>query len=55
VNDLTFGWDALVMAVFSVAVYAYAIRRRLPDDRAREYVNELTAEAEESEQLLGPE
>jgi amino acid transporter len=55
VNDLTFGWDALVMAVFSVAVYAFAIRRRLPDNRALEYISDLTAEAEESAQLLGPE
>jgi amino acid transporter len=54
-NDLTFGWDVLVMAIFSVAVYAYAIRRRLPDARAQQYVNELTTEAEEDERLLGPE
>jgi amino acid transporter len=54
-NDLTFGWDVLVMAVFSIAVYVFAIRRRLPDDRALAYVSELTAEAEESEQLLGAE
>jgi amino acid transporter len=54
-NDLTFGWDVLVMAVFSVAVYAYAIRRRLPAARALGYVGDLTAEAEEYEHLLGPE
>jgi amino acid transporter len=54
-NDLTFGWDVLVMALFSLAVYLYAIRRRLPDDRARGYIEELTAEAEEDERLLGPE
>jgi amino acid transporter len=54
-NDLTFGWDVLLMAIFSVAVYAYAIRRRLPDGRAQRYVNELTTEAEEDERLLAPE
>jgi amino acid transporter len=54
-NDLTFGWDVLIMAIFSVAVYAYAIRQRLPDDRALQYVSELTTEAEQDERLLGPE
>jgi len=45
-NDLTFGWDMLVMAVFSVAIYVLAIRLRLADDCVKEYVGDLTAEAE---------
>jgi amino acid transporter len=45
-NELTFGWDALAVAVLSVAVYALAIRSRLPDEQALEYVGDLTAEAE---------
>lgn len=45
-NDLTFGWDMLVMAVFSAAIYFFAIRSRLPDQRVKEYVGDLTAEAE---------
>jgi len=45
-NDLTFGWDMLVMAVFSVVIYLLAIRSRLPSERVNEYVGDLTAEAE---------
>src|SRR5215218_3995778 len=48
-NVLTFGWDVLTVALFSVAVYAYAIRQRLPQERALDYVGDLTAEAEEEE------
>jgi amino acid transporter len=51
-NDLKFGWDALAVALLSVAVYAFAIRRRLPDQRALEYIGDLTAEAEEEEAVL---
>ena len=29
-NELTFGWDILVVAVFSLVIYAFAIRSRLP-------------------------
>jgi len=45
-NDLTFGWDMLVMAVFSIVIYVLAIRTRLPNERVTEYVGDLTAEAE---------
>ena len=51
-NDLKFGWDALAVALLSVVVYAFAIRRRLPDQRALEYIGDLTAEAEEEEAVL---
>jgi hypothetical protein len=50
-NDLTFGWDVLVMAVFSLAVYAFAIWRRLPATRALGYIDDLTAEAEDEDRL----
>ncbi len=45
-NVLTFGWDILAVAVLSVAIFAFAIRRRLPAQRALEYVGDVTAEAE---------
>jgi amino acid transporter len=44
-NTLTFGWDALAVALLSAAVYAAAIRSRLPAGRALEYVGDLSAEA----------
>jgi amino acid transporter len=52
-NTLTFGWDILATAVFSIIIYMYAIRQRLPDERAHQYVEEFTAEAEEEDQMLG--
>jgi hypothetical protein len=49
VNDLHFGWDVLVMAVFSLAVYALAVRMRLPRREIEENVGDLEAEAEAEE------
>jgi amino acid transporter len=51
-NTLKFGVDTLVVAVFSVAIYLLAIRLRLSPERSQEYVGDLTAEAEEEEQVL---
>jgi amino acid transporter len=45
-NALTFGWDILAVAILSLAVYAFAIRSRLPARQALDYVGDLTAEAE---------
>jgi amino acid transporter len=45
-NVLTFGWDALAVALLGLAVYAAAIRSRLPAERVRAYVGDLAAEAE---------
>jgi amino acid transporter len=45
-NELTFGWDILAVALLSLAVYALAIRSRLPATQALEYVGDLAAEAE---------
>ena len=32
-NELTFGWDILTVALLSLAVYAFAIRSRLPAEQ----------------------
>jgi amino acid transporter len=54
-NELTFGWDVLAVAFLGLAVYAFAIRTRLPAEQALENVGELTAEAEaEDAQILHP-
>jgi hypothetical protein len=45
-NELTFGWDILAVAILSLVVYAFAIRSRLPAERALDYVGDVTAEAE---------
>ncbi len=49
---LTFGWDAVVVAVFSLVIYALAVGLRLPDAAANRYITELSAEAEAEEELL---
>jgi amino acid transporter len=49
-NVLTFGWDIAVMAVFSLVIYALAIRTRLPAAAVKEYVGDLTAESEWEEE-----
>ena len=48
-NDLHFGWDVLVMAVFSLAVYMVAVRMRLPRAEIEQNVGDVTAEAEAEE------
>lgn len=50
---IPFGWDALVVAVFSLAIYALAMSVRLGPERVRRYVEELREEAEEEERELG--
>jgi hypothetical protein len=45
-NKLPFGWDVLVVALLSAAIYVFAMRVRLPAARTHEYVGDLTAEAE---------
>jgi hypothetical protein len=46
-NELTFGWDILAVAFFSLAIYALAIRSRLPAERALEYIGDPTVEEPE--------
>jgi amino acid transporter len=41
-NELTFGWDILAVALLSLAVYAFAIRSRLPAEQALAYVSDST-------------
>jgi amino acid transporter len=43
---LPFGWDILVMALFSLAIYYFAMSLRLPPERVDEYVGDLAAETE---------
>jgi amino acid transporter len=52
-GTLPFGWDVLVMAVFALAIYALAIRLRLPRTAVDEHVGDMTQEAEEEDILLG--
>ena len=47
-NELTFGWDVLAVALFSLAVYAFAIRSRLPAEQALKYVGDPTVEEAEA-------
>jgi amino acid transporter len=48
-NVLPFGWDVLVMALFSLAIYFLAVRMRLPRAAIEEHIGDLTAEAEAEE------
>jgi hypothetical protein len=42
---LPFGWDMLAVAVFALAIYAYALSRPLPRRIVREYVEEADGKA----------
>ena len=46
-----FGWDALVVAVFSVLIYALAVSLRLPNDVAERYILETSARGEAEEEV----
>jgi amino acid transporter len=48
-----FGWDALVVAVFSVAIYALALWLRPSGEEAHEHIQEASARAEAEEEVLG--
>jgi amino acid transporter len=54
VDALPFGWDVLAMAAFSIAIYALALRLRLPAEAVEERVGDLSAEAQEIEAKLAP-
>ena len=49
---IPFGWDALVVAVFSLVIYFLAVSQRLPAETAQTYITELSAEAEAEAELL---
>jgi hypothetical protein len=51
IGVLPFGWDILIVAVFSLAIYYYAISVRLTPDEVRRHVADARGEAEEEEQL----
>jgi amino acid transporter len=46
INVLPFGWDILVMAAFSLAIYLLAIWLRLPPEQVLEHIGDLTTEAD---------
>jgi hypothetical protein len=52
VDELPFGWDVLAVALFSLLIYGLAMRVRLPEGRVRQYVGDLTAEAQAEEAAL---
>lgn len=47
-NVLPFGWDILAVALLSLAVYAFAIRSRLPARQALAYIGDPTVEEPEA-------
>jgi amino acid transporter len=49
-DRLHFGWDMLVLAIFSLAIYFLAVALRLKDHQAREYIFMLGAESEAEEE-----
>jgi amino acid transporter len=50
---IPFWWDIVVVAAFSVVIYALALSVRLQPERTQELIGDLTAEAEEEERELG--
>jgi amino acid transporter len=52
-NVLTFGWDILAAALLSLAVYAFAIRSRLPARQALAYIGDPTVEEPEAADARG--
>jgi amino acid transporter len=52
VNDLHFGVDVAVVALYSLVIYFLAMRVRLPNERTRTYVEEAMVEAETEEAVL---
>jgi amino acid transporter len=51
IGVIPFGWDILVVAVFSLAIYYYAISVRLTPEEVRRHVADAREEAEEEEEL----
>jgi amino acid transporter len=45
------GWDSLAVAVFSLAIYFYAVSVRLTPEEVRRHVADARNEAEEEEEL----
>jgi amino acid transporter len=49
---LPFGWDALVVGVFSLVIFFLAVYLRLPNEAAEKYITELGAELESEEEMI---
>ena len=49
---IPFGWDVIVVAIFSVATYALAMSVRLTPEEVRRHVAEAREEAEEVDEEL---
>jgi amino acid transporter len=52
-GTIPFWWDIVVVAGFSLLIYAVALSVRLAPEQTRELIGDLTAEAEEEERALG--
>jgi hypothetical protein len=51
---IPFGWDVLVVTVFNLAIYFYAISVRLTPEEVRGYVADARAEAKEGLGSVAP-
>jgi amino acid transporter len=49
---IPFGWDVLVVAIFSITIYALAMSVRLTPEEVRRHVADASEEAEEVEEEL---
>jgi hypothetical protein len=50
IEVIPFGWDILVMAIFSVAIYYYAMSVRLSPEEVRRHVADAREEVEQVEE-----
>jgi amino acid transporter len=51
IGVIPFGWDILIVAIFSLAIYYYAVSVRLTTDEVRSHVADAREETEAEEQL----
>lgn len=52
-GTLPFGPDIIVVTVFSLAIYFFAMQVRLEPEKVRQYIGDLSVEAEEEQKLGG--
>ena len=50
IGVIPFGWDILVMSIFSIAIYYYAMSVRLTPEEVRRHVADARQEVEEVEE-----
>jgi hypothetical protein len=48
-GDIPLYWDVLVVTVFSLAIYYFALANRLPSEKIREYTKDLWASESSTE------